>query len=312
MKLRNGGLIVMALVGLASCDKAQDRDKPSVAPVTQGGSPDPWSAQPPQKDPLKKPLFWKAEKDGKTTYFLGTMHMGVDPTSRIPDAVFAALDEKPTFAMETDLADAAKLDVKRSDGTTLKDELGPESWPKLEDALGVAQAAQLNTMKPMVPATLISLRGLPKTAPMDGVLHARATRQNKQIVFLEPFELQATVLLKWMNARALEDMLDDIAGTDARAKKMLDAYVAGEGEQLMAVFEEERAIWKKNGRPESEFDEQMADLLYKRNASWIAPIEKLHAEGGGFVAVGAAHLIGPGSVLDLLEKQGYKVTRVTP
>jgi uncharacterized protein YbaP (TraB family) len=312
MKLRNGGLILMALVGLASCDKAQDRDKPAVAPVTQGGSADPWSAQPPPKDPLKKPLFWKAEKDGKTTYFLGTMHMGVDPTSRIPDAVFAALDEKPTFAMETDLADAAKLDLQRRDGTTLKDELGPEYWKKLEDALGAAQAAQLNKLKPMVPATLISLRGLPQTAPMDGVLHARATRQNKHIVFLEPFELQATVLLKWMNARALKDMLDDIAGTDARAKKMLDAYVAGEGEQLMAVFEEERAIWKKNGRPESEFDEQMTDLLYKRNASWIASIEKLHAEGGGFVAVGAAHLIGPGSVLDLLEKQGYKVTRVTP
>jgi uncharacterized protein YbaP (TraB family) len=56
----------------------------------------------------------------------------------------------------------------------------------------------------------------------------------------------------------------------------------------------------------------MEDLLYKRNASWIEPIEKAHAEGPLFVAVGAMHAIGPKSVLELLEKKGYKVTRITP
>jgi uncharacterized protein len=298
---------------VVSCDRGQDRAKPAVAPVTQSGSAssDPWSTQAPVKDPLKKPLFWRLEKDGKTSYLLGTMHMGVDPMSRLPDIVWQKLDEKPTFAMETDTS--GHLDIQRAPGTgTLEDELGPEYWKKLEAALGARQAQQMRTLKPMIPATLLAMRGLERTEAMDGLLSARASNHKKKIVYLEPLELQVVVLEKWMNARALKDMLDDLDGTERRSKKMRDAYVAGEGEQLMAVFDEERALWKRRGRPESELDEQMNDLLYKRNASWIAPIEKLHAEGGGFIAVGAAHAIGPNSVLDLLEKRGFKVTRITP
>jgi uncharacterized protein YbaP (TraB family) len=38
----------------------------------------------------------------------------------------------------------------------------------------------------------------------------------------------------------------------------------------------------------------------------------MHAAGGGFVAVGVLHLVGPRSVADLLGRKGYKVTRVAP
>ena len=311
MKLRNVGVVAVVLAAVASCDKGKGRASSEVAPVTQGGSDssDPWSTQAPAKDPLTKPLLWRLEKDGNTSYLFGTMHMGVDPTARLPEVVWQKLDEKPTFAMETDTS--GKLEIQRTDGTTLKDELGPEYWKKLEVALGPAQAKQLITLKPMIPATLLAMRGLPRTAAMDGVLSAHATNHNKKIVYLEPLDLQITVLEKWMNARALKDMLDDLDGTEQRAKQMLAAYVEGDGGKLMAVFDAERARWKELGRPESEFDEQMDDLLYKRNASWIEPIEKLHAAGGGFIAVGAAHALGPRSVPELLEKKGYKVTRVT-
>jgi uncharacterized protein YbaP (TraB family) len=311
MKLRNAGVVAVVLAAMVSCDKGQERGKPAVAPVTQGGTSDPWSAREPAKDPLKKPLFWRLEKDGKTSYVLGTMHLGVDPTTRLPDVVWQQLDAKPTFAMEADLSDPSKLGIQRTDGKTLRDELGDEYWAKLEAALG-SQARAMMKMKAMIPATVLAMRGLPQTAPMDSTLLARAKSQHKNIVYLETLESEGVVLEKWMNARALKDMLDDLEGTEQRAKKMLDAYVAGEGEQMMAVFEEERAIWKKKGHPESEFDEQMNDLLYKRNASWIAPIEQLHAAGGGFIAIGAAHALGPASVLDLLAKKGFAITRVTP
>jgi uncharacterized protein YbaP (TraB family) len=44
----------------------------------------------------------------------------------------------------------------------------------------------------------------------------------------------------------------------------------------------------------------------------VPELEQLHASGGGFVAVGAMHLIGKRSVLDLLRQRGYQVTRLTP
>ncbi len=273
---------------------------------------DPWTSTAPAKDPLKRPLLWSIEKDGKTSYALGTMHLGIDPTSQLPDLVWQKLEASPTFAMETNLADAAKLEVLRKDGTTLRQELGDDYWRKLEDVLGVADASRMLQYKPMVPATLLAKRGLPETAAMDGVLYGRALNEKKKIVFLEPFEHQATVLLKWMNGQALRDMLDDVPGVEQRSKDMATAYIAGEEAKILAVADEERVLWLKNNHPAPEYDAMMEDLLYKRNASWIAPIEKLHNEGGGFIAVGALHLIGPRSVLELLEKKGYKVTRLTP
>ena len=37
-----------------------------------------------------------------------------------------------------------------------------------ESGSSVAQAQQLQTVKPMIPATLLAMRGLPRTAAMDG------------------------------------------------------------------------------------------------------------------------------------------------
>ena len=312
MKLRNAGLLVLVLAASSACQKSEHRGTPVVAPVTQGGtSADPWSKPAEAKDPLKHPLFWKLEKDGKTSYLLGTMHIGIDPNTRLPDSVWKALDASPTFAMETDLGAAGSLDVKRKDGTTLRDELGDDYWKKLEQALGATKANALLHMKAMIPATMLSMRNLPPTPPMDGVLFGHAQNANKQIVYLEPFALQASVLEKWMDARAVKDMLDDLAGGEQRAKDMLAAYIAGDETKMLAIQDSEKARWQAKGRPMSELDEAMEDLLYKRNASWIEPIEKLHAAGGGFIAVGAAHTIGPRSVRDLLEKKGFRITRIS-
>ncbi|HTL37691.1 MAG TPA: TraB/GumN family protein [Kofleriaceae bacterium] len=270
---------------------------------------DPW-AKPKPTDPLEKPLLWSIEKDGTTDYILGTMHTGVDPQSRLPEIVWDKFDAAKTFAMETNLSEAGTLQIQRTDGTTLEQELGPEYWKKLQDALGVQQAARLRSYKAMIPATMLSLRGLPETMSMDRALYGRAIDQKKAIVYLEDVKLQGAVLEKWMDAKALKDMLDELDVGEQRAKDMLAAYIAGDGDRIEAISDEERADFIRHGRTEKEYDEQMEDILYKRNASWIPTLETIH--GGAFIAVGAMHLVGKRSVLELLEQKGYKVTRLTP
>jgi uncharacterized protein YbaP (TraB family) len=300
MKLRTAGLVVAILAASVSCKKAS-------APAPRPTQPVPAATQ-----PLPHPLFWAVEKDGKTTYVLGTMHMGVDPQARIPELVWRKLDEAPAFAMETDLSKAGSLDVTRHDGGTLHADLGDAYWAKLEQALGADTARRMDQMKPMIPATLLSMRGLPETPAMDGALFGRASNENKKIVFLEPIEREEQVLEKWMDVRALEAMLDDLPGGEQHSKDMLAAYIAGDEAKIQALTDAERADFKKSGRTDAEYDQQMDDLLFARNASWVPELEQLHASGGGFVAVGAMHLIGKRSVLDLLRQRGYKVTRLTP
>jgi uncharacterized protein YbaP (TraB family) len=305
MKLRVAGLCVAILAASVSCKKSD-------APTPRPGSAAPLATVPVAKDPLPHPLFWAVEKDGKTMYVLGTMHMGVDPEAQIPEVVWRKLDEAPAFAMETDLSQAGSLDVTRHDGGSLHADLGDAYWKKLEEALGADTAQRMDHMKPMIPATLLSMRGLPETPAMDGALFGRASGEHKKIVYLEPIAAEESVLEKWMDVRALEAMLDDLPGGEQHSKDMLAAYVAGDEAKIQALTDAERDDFKKTGRSDAEYDQQMDDLLFARNASWIPELEQLHASGGAFVAVGAMHLIGNGSVLDLLRQRGYKVTRLTP
>ena len=275
---------------------------------------DPWSSHAVKKDPLPHPLLWSIEKNGHTTFALGTMHMGVDPESRLPAVVWQKLDASPVFAMETDLSDpslGAKM-TQRSDGGSLHHDLGDAYWKKLEAALTPPVAAQMDRMRPTIPVTLLSTRGLPPTEPMDGVLLGHSKNEHKQIVYLEPAARQVELLVKWMDVKALEEILDDLSVSEQMQKEMLDAYVAGDEQKMLALGDRERELWVKTGRSPAEYEQMMNEMLYDRNASWIEAIEKLHAAGGGFIAVGALHLVGKRSVLDLLQQRGYKVTRLTP
>lgn len=58
-------------------------------------------------------------------------------------------------------------------------------------------------------------------------------------------------------------------------------------------------------------EEQLDRVLYNRNRSWLPKIEQLLRENrADLIVVGAGHLAGARSVLDLLGKDGYTVTRI--
>src|SRR5512139_170993 len=186
---RGLGLLVMlvSLVGTSACRKAADPkpesqqpQQPSVAKVEGSGSApgsaesagpaatvDPWQQKAAKKDPLKAIFFWSAEKDGKTTYFLGTMHMGVEPETRLPQIVWDKLDAAKTFAMEADLSDPKLGDVMMRTKGSLHEDLGDDYWAKLEAAVG-PMAKQMDRLTPMAAAAMMALKDLPKTSPMDG------------------------------------------------------------------------------------------------------------------------------------------------
>lgn len=317
---------VVGILGVVACrDSAPRSEANKPAPVTPGkvapipaptpgasAAVDPWTKPPPAKDPLPHPLFWSIEKAGITTYALGTIHIGVDAEARLPSIVWDKLDAAKSFAMETDLADPALGKILECNNCSLQRDLGAEYWKKLEAVVTPQVAKQIEGMKPMVAATMMSMRGLPQTTQMDTLLLARAQRGKKAIVFLEEAASEAAILEKWMDVKALKAMLDDIPGSEQHTKDMLDAYLAGDEAKMIKLSDDEKTDALKHGYSAKEFDESMQDMLYSRNAAWIPGIEKMHAAGGGFIAVGAMHLVGPNNVLELLAKKGYKITRVAP
>jgi uncharacterized protein YbaP (TraB family) len=290
------------------CQKAPDTTRAATTsgPTSPGVAPAaPRNTNLAKADPLPHPLLWSVEKDGKTTYFLGTMHIGIDAETRLPAAVWNRLHAATSFAMEADLDDPAVASLLQPTESSLRDQLGDEYWKKLEDAMGPSVARALDHMPPMIPAAALSMRSLPQTVPMDKVLASRATGEHKQVVFLEPATRQLAILGKWMDVKALKMMLDELPEEAQHARAMIDAYVAGDEAKLVAISDGEKTEALHHGYTAAEYDQEMNEMLYNRNASWIDALEKLHADGGGFVAVGVLHLIGPRSVLELLSRKGY-------
>jgi uncharacterized protein YbaP (TraB family) len=297
--------LVLTALSLAALLLAGCKSEPRAPATTGSGS----AAAAPARPPVT-PYLFKADKDGKTTYLLGTMHLGVDP-ERLPASVYAKLDAATTLVVETDLTDPAALKIGlRSDGSTLDVELGPEYWAKFVAVVGETMAGAARHMSMMAAASLLEASMLPQTAPMDLILVGRAKNASKPIAYLESISSQVAVLGKWMDARAVKYMLDHLEHGKKAALEGLAAYEAGDDKLLDKMMDSKD--WVDSGRTEAELVQFKEDLLYGRNAAWIPRLEQLHAEagpGGVFVAVGAAHLLGPRSVIELLTQRGFTITR---
>ena len=320
-------LSLLAVCALAACKgdgnqaapaagTATTPTQPGVAPApTQPGpaatGEDPWAAKGVVAPAIERPLFWSATKDGKTTYLLGTMHLGVNADTQLPAWVKTRLDEGKAFAMETDLSDPRLLGLlQRTDGGSLRLDLGPAHWAKLEEVIGADMARGVDKMKPFAAMTILSAKFLPSTLPMDSVLQTRASSAGKPMVFLEEAVRQLEIVEPFMTAADIKAFLDNVPHAKAQSEAMLAAYQRGDEAVLRTMFED-KTLWVAAGRDPAQFSGFIEALLATRNRSWIPAIEQLHAEGGGFVAVGAGHLVGPSNVLDLLAARGFTITRVT-
>ena len=92
-----------------------------------------------------------------------------------------------------------------------------------------------------------------------------------------------------------------------------EAQSAGDGSALVRAWStgDIGALEQEMGNGLLADPELREALLAGRNRDWIDQIEALYAEGQHpFVAVGAAHLLGPDGLVALIEQRGYTVTRL--
>jgi uncharacterized protein YbaP (TraB family) len=95
--------------------------------------------------------------------------------------------------------------------------------------------------------------------------------------------------------------LDDLGGTSGDLDTMAAKWSSGDVDALQTAITQD----PDTGGP-------LADtMIYGRNRNWVPVIEGMLAQNHqDLVIVGAAHLIGDGSVTDLLSKAGFTVTRI--
>lgn len=293
---------LLALTTLTACDP-----KPQ-APATPPAEAQPAAAAKPAepvaevKEERFTPFMWEIQGPNGPVYLLGTIHIGVDIDSAGYEVVRERFDKSTMFVMETDLTDARE-DMARDMAIpvgqpTLKEQLGEEVWKELDKHMG-GVGDQYQRVQPWVIVSMLLAKMISTfntTTPMDQELSDRARAQGKELGYLEPAELQITLLKKHLNANELKEMIVDFDKQKADLLVLIEAYKKADVEGLT------KASFKDKDRK----PEMYEDMFYKRNRDWIPHLKTYIARGNVFVAFGAGHMVGQEGILDLLQREGIE------
>ncbi|HEY0627605.1 MAG TPA: TraB/GumN family protein [Allosphingosinicella sp.] len=269
--------------------------------------------------PDADPAMWVVKDEDTTVYLFGTFHLLDGKQDWFNDEVKAAFDKSEEVVLEAlipdDPAELQPLVVKYavdSTGRTLSSKLPPDVKTKFDAELKTAgiPGEALDPMEPWFAAmTLTSVAAMklglkPEHGP-ETILKKAATDRKLALGELEGTEFQLSLFDKMPEAQQIKFLgqtLDSMSKIDETLTPMLTAWAKGDTDGLVKIM--------NDGLAE---DPELYDLLFtQRNAEWAEWIDnRLDKPGTVFVAVGAGHLAGKGSVQDMLQKRGIKSARVT-
>ena len=133
------------------------------------------------------------------------------------------------------------------------------------------------------------------------------------IAELESFDSQLALMEALDPAVFLKYSLEDFANTTQQMEQLVNAWRCGDHAALAEVlFSTRDTKAALSAADQAAIDQLMYRMFDERNAGMANRIREYLNSGKGdyFVVVGAGHLLGEGSVVDLLQQQGYQVTPV--
>lgn len=272
-----------------------------------------------QKEQDNNTLLWKISGNGmeKPSYLFGTVHMICKSDAFLSNNLVNAIEKADRVYLELDMDNLIEMlgamkNMKMNNDTTLADLLTPEEYQLakkyFEENVTMLPFSVLETYKPMVASSLLmeSTMLCDDQVAMEQLVMEEAKKKNKRIDGLEtmayqlsifdsiPYKLQAKELLKGISTGKKE------ADGEKEFRELMEAYKAQDLTKL--------------GNMISKSDDgllQYEDLLLgNRNRNWVAKLKTLLQEKSLVVAVGAGHLPGEKGLINLLRKEGYKVTPV--
>ena len=278
-----------------------------------------------QNPPGPSPALWELSDADTTIHIFGTIHALPKDLVWRTEAFDAAFEAADTFCVETDV-DAKAMEVIQitfdegmfADGDQLSNYLTAEEKADLYEvsqAVGILPVS-IELMKPwnamLTLSSAVGIKlGLDEASGVEFVLLPEARASGKTICEMEsplehvtsisrlPLDVQIEVLTH--EKEEYEDIEDfDVALEMMREdlNEMVQDWVRGDVEAM-----EDEDILEEYGHIEF-----YNAILKKRNENWIPRIEALLDEPGRkFIAVGAAHVAGPDSVIKMLRAKGYEV-----
>ena len=263
-----------------------------------------------------KNCLWEIKTSANRVYLLGSLHLLKSDAYPLAPAIDKAYRNSPKVVFETDIGAMEEPAVQARmlhmavypEGQNLLQHIPPDMQEALKKKLADLglPMEQMVRFKPWFLAVTLTTLELQRLgfSPLSGIdvhYYSRARSDEKELAYFESIDYQLD-LLGNMNGddqiSFLGQTLKDLEVAAEMADDMMRYWQTGQAEKLHALlfksFEDYPGIENR--------------LLLQRNKDWVEQIETmLEGPENVFIVVGAGHLVGPGSVVDLLREKGYKV-----
>ncbi|HRE44087.1 MAG TPA: TraB/GumN family protein [Terricaulis sp.] len=266
------------------------------------------------------PALYVARDADSTMYLYGTIHLRRAGEPWGGAHVDAALNEAETVWTETEINAAAEANAQQA---ALRLGMAPADQPlsswltedeqarlsALYTRLGLPAGA-LEPMRPWLASLTLSVipmlqAGFDPQAGVDRAISAWTQANGREARWFETAEQQ----------------IGFFAGLSDEAQKEMLIYSIDEAESAGELVEAMTAAWETGdmqtlealviGEMRGDFPEAYEAMFTRRNAAWVDVLtQELAGSGVDFVAVGAGHLVGPESVIEMLRARGVTVERI--
>lgn len=263
------------------------------------------------------PAMWEIRDADSAIWLFGSFHVLPEGTIWRTEMFDSILADAEQVFFEADVRPAAAAQIGAEafvrgvyvDGTMLTDGLDEAVESQLRQTAAAINVplGPILAMRPWMATHTITLQALTsegyRAEGVEFVLQPQLPEE--RLGFLETGKQQLEVMAGAPEDEQVAMLSETLKQLDTLPKlmdKMLDSWTEGTPEDLGDLF-----LMEMGG-----FETAFLDrLIYARNQNWIAPLEDMLAQNqDNLVIVGAAHLIGDGSVIDLLEEAGYEIERI--
>lgn len=277
------------------------------------------AAAPASGQTAAQPAIWQLDGPSADVLLLGSVHLLRDRDYPLPDNIMAALERSECVVFELDMDDLDPLGSqalfqslgRMPEGVSLQDMLGPSAYARAAERsreLGI-DLDLLGDFKPWFAAlTIMNLQlmrlGFSPGLGLDQQLAALAREDGKEVLGLETLEFQLALFDELPDAiqiQLLMQTLDEAEELEAQMGILVNAWREGQTDVLA----------RELGNSFADYPDLYRRLVTKRNHSWV---NKIIAIGEGerqcLVVVGALHLVGDDSLIELLRRRGAQVHRL--
>jgi uncharacterized protein YbaP (TraB family) len=271
-------------------------------------------------DSGNRQLFWRAQKKNwPPLFFFGALHFGTPEMYPLPACVEDAFQACELIAFETDLAYIASPVFHATmakagrlpEGDSLAQSLTAETWQELcryAQALGYHESSieQLHSWycASLLTSSALQRSGLASQLGIDSYLFARAKEQHKNILCLEKADEQLQLLSSIKvgdDEEFIQNTLSELANMPSFTQHMLQIWLRGDAAELGSFiqnsFESNKPLQQR--------------MLRRRDRNWFQQLNAACHEGKIILSVvGAGHLVGEHSLLDLFGQHGYEIKQL--